>query len=57
MAFFLLGEKLRDAVNVCLKQLNDYQLALVLCRLQEGSFYIEFTRQDIFKNFVDLINR
>ena len=34
--FFLLGEKLRDAVNVCLKQLNDPQLALVIARMYEG---------------------
>ena len=37
-AFFLLGEKLKDAVSVCLKQLNDPQLAIVLCRLFEGFF-------------------
>ncbi|KAJ3387748.1 regulator of (H+)-ATPase in vacuolar membrane [Entophlyctis sp. JEL0112] len=36
VAFFLLAEKLKDAVNVCLKHLNDIQLAIVLCRLYEG---------------------
>ncbi|KAJ3101891.1 regulator of (H+)-ATPase in vacuolar membrane [Phlyctochytrium planicorne] len=35
-AFFLLANKLKDAVNVCLKQLNDVQLAIVLCRIYEG---------------------
>ncbi|KAI9344199.1 RAVE protein 1 C terminal-domain-containing protein [Zopfochytrium polystomum] len=35
-AFFLLGERLKDAASVCLKQLNDPQLAIVLCRLVEG---------------------
>lgn len=36
VAFFLLGDKLSDAVSICLKQLNDPQLAIVLCRLNEG---------------------
>jgi hypothetical protein len=36
VAFFLLGEKLKDAVNVCLKQLDDIQLAIVICRLFDG---------------------
>lgn len=36
VAFFLLGDKLKDAVNVCTKNLNDIQLAIVLCRLYEG---------------------
>ena len=36
VSFFLLGNKLKDAVNVCLKQLNDPQLAIVICRLFEG---------------------
>ncbi|KAJ1550292.1 regulator of (H+)-ATPase in vacuolar membrane, partial [Nowakowskiella sp. JEL0078] len=35
-AFFLLGDRLKDAVNVCLQHLNDYQLAIVLCRLYQG---------------------
>ncbi|KAJ3213069.1 regulator of (H+)-ATPase in vacuolar membrane [Dinochytrium kinnereticum] len=35
-AFFLLADKLKDAVNVCLKQLNDIQLAIVLCRVYDG---------------------
>ncbi|KAI9006205.1 RAVE protein 1 C terminal-domain-containing protein [Gaertneriomyces semiglobifer] len=36
VAFFLLADKLKDAVNVCLKQLNDMSLAIVICRLYEG---------------------
>ncbi|KAJ3055772.1 regulator of (H+)-ATPase in vacuolar membrane [Rhizophlyctis rosea] len=36
VAFFLLGDKLKDAVNVCLKQLDDIQLAIVICRIYEG---------------------
>ena len=35
-AFFLLGNSLRDAAFVCVKQLSDPQLALVICRLYEG---------------------
>ncbi|KAF9931631.1 regulator of (H+)-ATPase in vacuolar membrane [Linnemannia zychae] len=34
-AFFLLGDKLQDAVNVCIKQLNDIQLAIAICRVYE----------------------
>ncbi|KAJ6574959.1 WD repeat-containing protein [Mycena capillaripes] len=36
-AFFLLGGALQDAVNVCLKQLNDFQLAVALARVVEQS--------------------
>ncbi|RKO89844.1 RAVE protein 1 C terminal-domain-containing protein [Blyttiomyces helicus] len=36
VAFFLLAGKLKDAVSVCLKQLDDIQLAIFLCRLYEG---------------------
>ncbi|KAJ3225333.1 regulator of (H+)-ATPase in vacuolar membrane [Clydaea vesicula] len=36
VAFFILGEAIQDAINVCLKQLNDYQLAIIVCRIYEG---------------------
>ncbi|KAJ7099614.1 RAVE protein 1 C terminal-domain-containing protein [Mycena crocata] len=36
-AFFLLGGALQDAVNVCLKQLGDFQLAVMLARVVEQS--------------------
>lgn len=36
-AFFLLGNSLQDAVNVCLKQLEDFQLAIALARVVEQS--------------------
>lgn len=36
VCFFLLGESLKDAVNVCLRSLNDFQLALALSRSFEG---------------------
>lgn len=35
-AFFLLGDSLWDAVEVCLRKLHDIQLALVIARLHEG---------------------
>jgi hypothetical protein len=34
-AFFLLGGSLKDAVNVCVKQLGDFQLAVALARVVE----------------------
>ncbi|KAK3842238.1 MAG: RAVE protein 1 C terminal-domain-containing protein [Linnemannia gamsii] len=34
-AFFLLADKLQDAVNVCVKHLNDFQLAISICRVYE----------------------
>ncbi|KAI0639823.1 WD repeat-containing protein [Trametes polyzona] len=34
-AFFLLGGSLKDAVNVCLKNLSDWQLAVALARVVE----------------------
>lgn len=36
-AFFLLGGSLRDAVNVCVRQLGDFQLAIALARVVEQS--------------------
>ncbi|KAF8913010.1 RAVE protein 1 C terminal-domain-containing protein [Gymnopilus junonius] len=36
-AFFLLGGSLKDAVNVCIKQLGDFQLAVALARIVERS--------------------
>jgi hypothetical protein len=35
-AFFLLADCLKDAVNVCLNQLNDIQLAIAVARVYEG---------------------
>jgi len=37
IAFFLLGDDFSSAVNVCAKNLQDEQLAIVICRLVEGS--------------------
>lgn len=35
-AFFLLGGSLEDAVDVCVKQLRDLQLAVAISRVYEG---------------------
>lgn len=35
-AFFLLGDSLKDCVGVCLRQLNDFQLAIAIIRVYEG---------------------
>src|SRR5436189_1368655 len=35
-AFFLLADSLKDAVNVCLRNLNDFQLAVAIARVYEG---------------------
>lgn len=34
-AFFLLGGSLKDAANVCIKNLSDFQLAIALARVVE----------------------
>ena len=35
-SFFLLGGGLRDAVNVCVRNLGDLSLAIAIARLSEG---------------------
>ncbi|KAI8640796.1 RAVE protein 1 C terminal-domain-containing protein [Parasitella parasitica] len=35
-AFFLLADKVKDAVSVVLKNMKDYQLAIAICRVYEG---------------------
>lgn len=35
-AFFLLADSLKDAVNVCLRNLDDFQLAVAIARVYEG---------------------
>lgn len=35
-AFFLLANQLQDAINVCLNQLKDLQLAIAIARVYEG---------------------
>ncbi|KIY70161.1 hypothetical protein CYLTODRAFT_348194 [Cylindrobasidium torrendii FP15055 ss-10] len=36
-AFFLLGGALKDAVNICIRQLDDFQAAVAIARVVEGS--------------------
>jgi hypothetical protein len=36
VGFFLLGGQLEDAVQTCVRQLGDLQMAVVICRLYEG---------------------
>lgn len=38
VAFFLLADRLKDAIEVCLRNLKDLQLALVITRLYETDF-------------------
>lgn len=35
-AFFLLGDSLKDCLGVCLRQLDDWQLAVMIARIYEG---------------------
>ncbi|CAH7688722.1 RAVE protein 1 C terminal-domain-containing protein [Phakopsora pachyrhizi] len=35
-SFFLLADRLQDAVNVCVRQLNDWQLGVAIARAYEG---------------------
>ena len=42
-AFFLLGDRLKDAVNVCLKHLDDFQLAIAIARVYEGKLIFATT--------------
>lgn len=46
VAFFLLGNRLRDAVSVCLKQLDDIQLAFTITRIYDGE------QSDLLKEIV-----
>ena len=39
-AFFLLADKLSDAVNICIKNLKDIQLAIIIIRVYEGIIMI-----------------
>ncbi|KAI8370276.1 RAVE protein 1 C terminal-domain-containing protein [Blakeslea trispora] len=49
-AFFLLADKLKDAVNVILKNMKDYQLAIAICRVYEGDHSLLL--KDILENSV-----
>ena len=44
VAFFLLGQSIWDAVEVCIDKLQDFQLALLITRLQEGDRGVHYQR-------------
>ncbi|KAI0401415.1 WD repeat domain-containing protein [Xylaria palmicola] len=46
-AFFLLADHLQDAVNVCLNQIKDLQLAIAIARVYEGD------TGTVFKNLLE----
>lgn len=50
-AFFLLGNSLRDAVNVCIKNLEDFQLAITLARVveqsNEGPIFLNIVKDNV----------
>ncbi|KAF9550360.1 regulator of (H+)-ATPase in vacuolar membrane [Mortierella hygrophila] len=55
-AFFLLADKLQDAVNVCVKHLNDFQLAISICRVyeqEERGPVLTLLLQDLVKTTTD----
>ncbi|KAI8603070.1 RAVE protein 1 C terminal-domain-containing protein [Dissophora ornata] len=55
-AFFLLADKLQDAVNVCVKNLNDIQLAIAICRVfeqEERGPVLTQLLQDLVKSTTD----
>jgi len=66
-AFFLLAGALRDAIEICLTKLEDFQLALVIARLYESDIdstqpnykqllYEEILGCDRFGNNMDVTN-
>ena len=44
VAFFLLGQSIWDAVEVCIDRLQDFQLALLITRLLEGDRGVHYQR-------------
>ncbi|EJT99961.1 hypothetical protein DACRYDRAFT_81581 [Dacryopinax primogenitus] len=53
-AFFLLGGALQDAVNVCVKQLNDIQLAIAIARIYEQSDNGSVLRDLLLKTIIPI---
>nr|XP_033775682.1 dmX-like protein 2 isoform X3 [Geotrypetes seraphini] len=46
-AFFLLAGSLKDAIEVCLEKMEDFQLAMIIARLYESEFETSSTYQSI----------
>ena len=53
-AFFILGGSLKDAVNVCLRHLEDVQLAVALARVMEGRDDGPVLRNTLYENIIPL---
>lgn len=53
-AFFILGGSLKDAVNVCLRHLDDCQLAVALARVIEGRDDGPVLRNTLYNNIIPL---
>ncbi|KAI0286916.1 RAVE protein 1 C terminal-domain-containing protein [Russula aff. rugulosa BPL654] len=53
-AFFILGGSLKDAVNVCLRHLDDVQLAVALARVIEGRDDGPVLRNTLYENIIPL---
>jgi hypothetical protein len=53
-AFFILGGSLKDAVNVCLRHLDDFQLAVALARVIEGRDDGPILRNTLYENIIPL---
>ncbi|KDQ14428.1 hypothetical protein BOTBODRAFT_159267, partial [Botryobasidium botryosum FD-172 SS1] len=56
-AFFLLGGSLKDAVNVCIKQMGDFQLAIALARVGENGDDGPILRDILLKTVIPLAFR
>lgn len=60
-SFFLLGGGLRDAVNVCLRNLADPSLAITIARLYEGGttgpVFQNLLRHDILQEAIETENQ
>lgn len=60
-SFFLLGGGLRDAVNVCTRNLDDLCLGLTIARLYEGgtrgAIFTDLLRKDVLQQAVKTNNR
>jgi len=53
-AFFILGGNLKDAVNVCLRHLDDFQLAVALARVVEGRDDGPVLRDTLYQTIIPL---
>ncbi|XP_062621591.1 dmX-like protein 2 [Saccostrea cucullata] len=51
-AFFLLAGSLHDAIEVCLNNLEDIQLALVVCRLYDGETMMPDSAKQVLRKHV-----